>query len=201
MFSFANISISTMFSSGVYGIPTPPPKSIKSKSTPASSWTFPAISIVDSIANLNGSGSKIPEPMWECIPTGVKPKSSANWYTSAASLSIIPNLLITPPVIQWSWWPAPTIGFTLNDILNPSGSTTSANLFNAETESRLRTAPCSATNFNSSVVTLLPVNNILSPENPNFLEVYTSPGDTASIQHPSLSRIFITAKLVLALHA
>ena len=30
---------------------------------------------INSTANLNGSGSKIPEPMWECIPTGLKPNS------------------------------------------------------------------------------------------------------------------------------
>ena len=59
----ANLSKSTMFSSGVYGIPTPPPKSTNSKSIPASWCTLPAISIVDSMANLNGSGSRIPEPM------------------------------------------------------------------------------------------------------------------------------------------
>ena len=34
------------------------------------------MSIVDSIANLNGSGSKIPEPMWECIPIGLSGRAA-----------------------------------------------------------------------------------------------------------------------------
>ena len=77
MMSVVNVSRSSSFSVGSYGIPNPPPKSRNLKSIPTSWCTRPAMSIMVSTANMNGSDSSISDPMCECIPIGLNPKSIA----------------------------------------------------------------------------------------------------------------------------